>query len=47
MAAQAARLGKPDAARRIVDECCRLVTARSRGRGTAGSTGQRANGPTG
>ena len=47
MAAQAARLSKPDAARRIVDECCRLVTARSRGRGTAGSTGQRANGPTG
>ena len=34
-AAQAARLGKPDAARRIVDECCRLVAARA--------PGQRAN----
>lgn len=39
LAARAARLGKPDAARRIVDECCRLAAARARG--------QRANKPTG
>jgi UDP-N-acetylglucosamine--N-acetylmuramyl-(pentapeptide) pyrophosphoryl-undecaprenol N-acetylglucosamine transferase len=39
MAQRAARLGKPDAARRIVDECYRLAAART--------PGQRANGPTG
>ena len=39
MAEQAHRLGKPDAAQRIVDECYRLVAARTPGR--------RANGPTG
>lgn len=32
LARRAARLGKPDAARRIVDECCRLVAARNQGR---------------
>jgi UDP-N-acetylglucosamine--N-acetylmuramyl-(pentapeptide) pyrophosphoryl-undecaprenol N-acetylglucosamine transferase len=35
LAMQAARLGKPDAARRIVDECCRLLGRRV-GRKTAG-----------
>jgi UDP-N-acetylglucosamine--N-acetylmuramyl-(pentapeptide) pyrophosphoryl-undecaprenol N-acetylglucosamine transferase len=44
MAAAAARLGKPDAARDIVDECYRLVADRRR---THGPTEQRANGPTG
>ena len=39
LARQAARLGKPDAARRIVDECWRLVAART--------PGQRGNGVTG
>jgi UDP-N-acetylglucosamine:LPS N-acetylglucosamine transferase len=29
---QAAQLGKPDAAARIVDECCRLIEQRSTGR---------------
>jgi UDP-N-acetylglucosamine--N-acetylmuramyl-(pentapeptide) pyrophosphoryl-undecaprenol N-acetylglucosamine transferase len=47
MAEQSARLGRPDAARRIVDECYRLVGARTRGRRPDGSTGQRANGPNG
>jgi UDP-N-acetylglucosamine--N-acetylmuramyl-(pentapeptide) pyrophosphoryl-undecaprenol N-acetylglucosamine transferase len=37
LAEQSARLGKPDAARRIVDECYRLAAART--------PGQRANGP--
>lgn len=44
MAAAAARLGKPDAARDIVDECYRLVADRRR---THGPTDQRANVPTG
>ena len=35
---QSARLGKPDAARRIVDDCVELIARR---------TGQQANGPTG
>lgn len=39
LALQAARLGKPDAAQRIVDECYRLVATRI--------PGQRANRPTG
>jgi UDP-N-acetylglucosamine--N-acetylmuramyl-(pentapeptide) pyrophosphoryl-undecaprenol N-acetylglucosamine transferase len=32
MAEQATRLGKPDAAQRMVDECCRLVEARGAAR---------------
>jgi UDP-N-acetylglucosamine--N-acetylmuramyl-(pentapeptide) pyrophosphoryl-undecaprenol N-acetylglucosamine transferase len=47
MASAAARLGRPDAAGRIVDECCRLVAGRAAGQPGTGSTGQRANGPTG
>jgi UDP-N-acetylglucosamine--N-acetylmuramyl-(pentapeptide) pyrophosphoryl-undecaprenol N-acetylglucosamine transferase len=39
VAERAARLGRPDAARRIVDECYRLAAART--------PGQRANGLTG
>ncbi|MCU0590397.1 MAG: undecaprenyldiphospho-muramoylpentapeptide beta-N-acetylglucosaminyltransferase [Desulfobacterales bacterium] len=39
VAQRAARLGKPDAARRIVDECYRLVAARTPGRRTNGQTG--------
>jgi len=39
LARQAARLGKPDAARRIVDECYRLVAARTAGQRAKGSTG--------
>jgi UDP-N-acetylglucosamine--N-acetylmuramyl-(pentapeptide) pyrophosphoryl-undecaprenol N-acetylglucosamine transferase len=42
LAARARRLGKPDAAKRIVDECYRLAGHRTQGR----TTGQRANGPT-
>ena len=38
LAEKSALLGKPDAARRIVDDCVELITRR---------TGQRANGPTG
>ena len=36
---QAAQLGKPDAAQRIVDECCRLMEQRSTGRRVNGSRG--------
>jgi UDP-N-acetylglucosamine--N-acetylmuramyl-(pentapeptide) pyrophosphoryl-undecaprenol N-acetylglucosamine transferase len=42
LAERAARLGKPDAARRIVDECYRLVKQQTLGR----TTGQQVNGPT-
>jgi UDP-N-acetylglucosamine:LPS N-acetylglucosamine transferase len=38
LAEKSARLGKPDAARCIVDDCVELIARR---------TGQRANGPTG
>jgi UDP-N-acetylglucosamine--N-acetylmuramyl-(pentapeptide) pyrophosphoryl-undecaprenol N-acetylglucosamine transferase len=39
MAARAARLGRPDAAQRIVDECYRLIAARAAGRPADGPTG--------
>lgn len=39
VAQRAARLGKPDAAQRIVDECYRLVAARTPGQRTNGLTG--------
>jgi UDP-N-acetylglucosamine--N-acetylmuramyl-(pentapeptide) pyrophosphoryl-undecaprenol N-acetylglucosamine transferase len=42
LARQSARLGRPDAAARIVDECCRLAAARTsdqRANGLTGSTG--------
>jgi UDP-N-acetylglucosamine--N-acetylmuramyl-(pentapeptide) pyrophosphoryl-undecaprenol N-acetylglucosamine transferase len=39
LARQAARLGKPDAAQRIVDECCRLAAARPLRRPADGTTG--------
>ena len=44
MEAESARLGKPDAAACIVDECCRLVAGRGR---THRSADKRANGQTG
>lgn len=44
MAAASARLGKPDAARDIIDECYRLVAGRRR---THMPTGRRADGQTG
>jgi UDP-N-acetylglucosamine--N-acetylmuramyl-(pentapeptide) pyrophosphoryl-undecaprenol N-acetylglucosamine transferase len=44
MAERAAARGRPDAAARIVDECCRLIAGRAAG---TPPTGQRANGPTG
>jgi UDP-N-acetylglucosamine--N-acetylmuramyl-(pentapeptide) pyrophosphoryl-undecaprenol N-acetylglucosamine transferase len=39
LAGQAARLGKPDAARHIVDECCRLVAERASRKPAGGPTG--------
>lgn len=39
LAGQAARLGKPDAARHIVDECCRLVAERVSRKPAGGPTG--------
>ncbi len=39
LAAQAARLGKPDAARRIVDACYRLAAARAPGQRADGTAG--------
>jgi UDP-N-acetylglucosamine--N-acetylmuramyl-(pentapeptide) pyrophosphoryl-undecaprenol N-acetylglucosamine transferase len=52
MARQAARFGKPDATRQIVDECCRLVAARAGGPPVDGptdrpETDRPADGPTG
>jgi UDP-N-acetylglucosamine--N-acetylmuramyl-(pentapeptide) pyrophosphoryl-undecaprenol N-acetylglucosamine transferase len=43
LAERAARLGKPDAARRIVDECYRLIELQA----SAQTRDQRLNGPTG